>query len=423
MRRVLAAGLALALVGACGGSGDDDGRISTRKTTTTRADAANTTTASDATTTSAAGATTTTRRSGAATTGPSSTNATAPVVDRVAAVRMATMRQPIAMALRAGDDALYIAEKGGRVRRMTVSGNTATLEGTILDINDRISTGNEQGLLGIAFSPDGARFYASYTNTTGDTRVVEFPFSNGAVVKSVERVILAVDQPYPNHNGGQINFGADGMLYVALGDGGAGGDPQGYAQNLNTLLGKILRIQVTPSGNPPYTIPGDNPLVGQAGRRGEIWHYGLRNPWRWSFDRATGEQWIADVGQNAYEEVNHIAAGRKGVNFGWVNREGKHAYNGGSKPPGAVDPEYELTHDDGNCSVTGGFVYRGSQIRGLAGSYVFADYCRGRITAAAGGALRELGPQIDEVSSFGQDASGELWVFSLAGGVSRLDRA
>jgi hypothetical protein len=154
-----------------------------------------------------------------------------------------------------------------------------------------------------------------------------------------------------------------------------------------------------------------------------VWHYGLRNPWRMSFDRATGEQWIGDVGQGDYEEIDHVAAGRKGVNFGWNKREGKHPYNGGAAPSGAVDPELELTHADGNCSVTGGYVYRGEAIRGLGGTYVFADYCRARLLGASGGTIRELGPKLSAVSSFGEDASGELWVMSLEGPVYRLERA
>jgi glucose/arabinose dehydrogenase len=329
------------------------------------------------------------------------------------------MSTPIALAVRPGEPtAVYIAQQGGQVRRLA----DRTLSGNVLDISGRIKSGGEQGLLGIAFSPDGNWLYASYTNTDGDTRIVVYPFTNGRANAAAERVILAEDQPYPNHNGGQINFGPDGYLYVALGDGGSGGDPGNRAQNLGTVLGKILRIAPRTSGSPAYTVPADNPFVGNTAARPEIWHYGLRNPWRWSFDRANGEQWIADVGQGDYEEVNHVGAGAKGVNFGWNKREGKHAYNGGAMPAGAIDPEIETTHAAGNCSITGGYVYRGAEIRGFAGTYVFSDYCRGELMAYGGGSLRQFGVHIDSPSSFGEDANGELYVLSTRGGVYRLER-
>ncbi len=394
MRRVAAAMLALSMVAACGGS-DDDNRVETRKKTTT------------------------TRR---VTTTTPDTSGTA-VTDKVAATKVATLKRPIALAVRPGEpSAVYIAQKDGTVRRLQVTASGATVDlQPVLNIATKVSTGSEQGLLSITFSADGNWLYASYTNTDGDTRVVVFPFSNGRADEADERVILAVDQPYPNHNGGQVNHGPDGLLYIALGDGGSGGDPQDNAENLGSLLGKILRVAPNPAGG--YSVPGDNPFVGQRGKRGEIWHYGLRNPWRWSFDRANGEQWIADVGQNDYEEINHVGAGAKGVDFGWNRREAKHAFNGGTRPAGAVDPEYELAHSAGNCSITGGYVYRGTTIRGFAGTYVFADFCRGQISAASGGTLRELGLRVESVSSLGEDANGELWVLSLAGGVYRLTRA
>lgn len=348
----------------------------------------------------------------------------APVVtDRLAAQQMASLNQPIAFAVRAGDASAYIAEKDGQVKRLAVDANRATVTATILDISDRVSTGGEQGLLGIAFARDGSKLYADYTNTSGDTRVVEYPMANGVAVKGSERTVLAVPQPYPNHNGGEVIFGPDNLLYIGLGDGGNGGDPQGNGQNTNVLLGKILRINPNASGAQAYTIPADNPFAGQTGKRGEIWHYGLRNPWRFSFDQATGEQWIADVGQDLYEEVDHIASGRSGVNFGWGAREGTHPYNGGLRPAGAVDPSYETTHGDGNCAVTGGYVYRGSVIHGLAGTYLFADVCKGRIIGASGGVTRDLGVDVASPVSFGEDASGELWVLSLNGPVYRITRA
>jgi glucose/arabinose dehydrogenase len=339
---------------------------------------------------------------------------------------MATLSQPIAMAVRVNDPSVYVAEKAGRVKRLAVNGDSASVAGTILDISDLVTTaGNEQGLLGITFSPDGSKLYVDYTNTDGDTRVVEYPMVGGNAARGSARVLLAVHQPFANHNGGEVVFGPDNLLYIGLGDGGGGGDPSGNGQNLGVLLGKILRIDPTPTSGRPYSIPAGNPFVGQSGARAEIWHYGLRNPWRFTFDRATHEQWIADVGQDAYEEVDHIAAARGGVNFGWNKREGKHAYKGGAIPAGALDPQLELSHSDGNCSVTGGYVYRGSAIRGLAGTYVFADLCKGRLLGASGSsaAIRDLGADISQPTTFGEDASGELWVFSYAGPVYKLTRA
>jgi glucose/arabinose dehydrogenase len=330
------------------------------------------------------------------------------VVDGVALRQMATLNEPIAFALRAGEgDAVFIAEKGGRVRRLHVTGTTASVDGqVVLDIQTRVSTGGEQGLLGIAFAPDGSRLYANYTNTAGDTRVVEYPYANGRADAGAERVLFGVDQPYPNHNGGDVVFGPDGYLYIGMGDGGSGGDPQNRAQNDSSLLGKLLRINATAAGAAP-----------------EIWAKGLRNPWRFSFDRANGDLWIADVGQNAWEEVNHVAGNPSGVNYGWNKREGTHAFNGGVKPNGAVDPVYEYSHNGGNCSITGGFVYRGSEIRGLGGAFVFADYCGGRLMATAGGSARDLQRDVASPISFGEDAAGELWVLSQGGAVYRLVRA
>ncbi len=216
--------------------------------------------------------------------------------------------------------------------------------------------------------------------------------------------MVAIDQPYSNHNGGHVVFGPDGMLYIGMGDGGSGGDPQGHGQNSSSLLGKLLRINPAVSGASP-----------------EIWAKGLRNPWRFSFDRATDDLWVADVGQNQWEEINHVAGNPKGVNYGWNIREGKHSFGTGSTS-GLTDPEYEYSHAGGNCSVTGGFVYRGAAIRGLGGAFVFADYCKGRLMAAAGGSLRDLRRDVDSPISFGEDAAGELFVLSQGGAVYRLVR-
>jgi glucose/arabinose dehydrogenase len=325
------------------------------------------------------------------------------------------------MAVRAGDDALYVAEKGGRVRSLR---NGLLDPSPVLDIADQVSTGSEQGLLGIAFAPDGGHLYADYTNTAGDTRVVEYAFAGGRVDVASRRELLAVAQPYPNHNGGNLVFGPDGFLYIGLGDGGSAGDPQGNGQRLDTLLAKLLRIDPHPSAGAPYTIPPGNPFAGRAGARPEIWAYGLRNPWRFSFDRETNALWIGDVGQNAVEEIDTVKAGVGGQNYGWNRLEGSRPF-AGSAPSGTVAPVHEYTHVDGNCSVTGGYVYRGSRIPGLRGDYLFADYCRGELRALvpSGTAWRAvaLGPKLDAISSFGQDAGGELYVLSLSSGVYRLE--
>ena len=233
-----------------------------------------------------------------------------------------------------------------------------------------------------------------------------------------------MDQPYSNHNGGNLVFGPDGYLYIGLGDGGSGGDPHGNAQSLGTLLGKMLRIDPRPSGDSPYGIPPDNPFVDTQGARAEIWAYGLRNPWRYSFDRSTGDLWIGDVGQSAWEEVDRQPASSDGgENYGWNVREGSHPYADGSAPD-AVDPVYDYPHSDGGCVVTGGYVYRGAAIPDLVGAYVFADFCLGTLEVLRHdgdtAVVTDLGPTVQAVSSFGEDAAGELYVLSLAGGVYRV---
>src|SRR5205823_890591 len=216
-----------------------------------------------------------------------------------------------------------------------------------------------------------------------------------------------------------------GDLYIGLGDGGSEGDPQNRGQNLDTLLGKILRIDPREGGPRPYAIPNDNPFVGRADARPEIWAYGLRNPWRFSFDRTSGDLWIGDVGQNAWEEVDFQRAGSPGgQNYGWRLREGDHEYTG-APPADNVDPIYEYSHDTGGCVVTGGFVYRGAKIRDLQGAYVFSDYCLGKVTALVQRGNRvvahqALGPRADLISSFGEDEQGELYVLSLDGPVYKL---
>ena len=325
-----------------------------------------------------------------------------------------------------GSGSLFIAEQPGVIR---IYQGGALLPEPFLDIRPRVgSRGNEQGLLGLAFHPAYAQnglFYVNYTDRIGDTVIARFSVSGNDANRAdagTEMQLMNVSQPYPNHNGGSVVFGPDGYLYLGLGDGGSGGDPQGNAQSLKTLLGKILRIDV--DNGTPYAIPPGN--IFSDGGAAEIWAYGLRNPWRFSFDRLTGDVYIADVGQNAWEEVNFLPAGSPaGANFGWVIREGTHPYEG-TAPAGIelIDPVAEYGHGQG-CSVTGGFVYRGEALPAWRGVYLYGDYCTGLIWGLArtpDGAwlnrvLFETGLNI---SSFGEDAAGELYLTDLNGGVYRL---
>jgi glucose/arabinose dehydrogenase len=366
------------------------------------------------------------------TTVPPTTTTLAPNL-ALAAVRLSPVAEVsggTALALRMGDPALYVAQQGGQV--VAVHGSQVD-SAPVLDLSGRLVSDGEQGLLGIAFSPDGTKLYVHYSGLRGETVLQEYAFTDGHADPTSARTLLTVEQPQPNHNGGQLTFGPDGLLYLGLGDGGAGGDegaghaPQGNGQSLDTLLGKILRIDPTPSGTGPYTIPGGNPFASGGGRP-EIWVYGLRNPWRFSFDRDTGNVWIADVGQGAWEEIDQVPfANAAGANYGWPNFEGTHPYRGGTLP-NAVAPVFETSHDEGNCSITGGYVYRGTRIPDLRGSYVFADYCRPNIRAVrveAGRVVAERDLRIEgaSIASFGEDAAGELYVLSQSDGLFRLDPA
>jgi glucose/arabinose dehydrogenase len=357
---------------------------------------------------------------------PSATSASTPpsslAAVRIRLVEVATLQQPLALAVRSGDPALYVAQKTGKV--------IAIRDGIVdpipmLDLTEQVSLGGEQGLLGLAFSPDGREAYVNFTDTNGDTHVTAYAVREGRADAASRRDVLFVDQPYSNHNGGNLAFGPDGYLYIGLGDGGSGGDPHGNGQSLSTPLGKMLRIEPTSSGDRPYRIPADNPFVGHADARPEIWAYGLRNPWRYSFDRLTGDLWIGDVGQSAWEEVDlQPSDSAGGENYGWNRMEGDHSYGGASPPAEAVGPVYEYSHDHG-CVVTGGYVYRGKAIPDLVGAYVFADFCAGAIEAVqieSGRVIdhRTLGPVVPSLSSFGEDADGELYAMSLDGGLYRL---
>jgi glucose/arabinose dehydrogenase len=343
---------------------------------------------------------------------------------------IARVEAPTAFATRQGDRAFYITEQVDRVRAVR-DGNLDAQP--VLDLTDRVGSGGERGLLGLTFSADGSKLYVHYTNKDGDTRVDEYAMSGNAADAGSRREILAVDQPQANHNGGQLSFGPDRMLYLGLGDGGGAGDQGsghaegGNGQSLDTLLGKILRIDPRASGGREYTIPPDNPFANGGGLP-EIWAYGLRNPWRFSWDGETNDLWIADVGQNQWEEVDFVAGGRAaGLNFGWNRLEGTHQFSG-QAPANAVPPIYEYSHDGGGCSVSGGYVYRGAKIPDLRGAYVFSDYCDSALRAITqkGGKLadqRDLGAKSNQVAAFGQDQDGELYVLSQGDGLQRLDPA
>jgi len=279
-----------------------------------------------------------------------------------------------------GSGRLFVAEQAGRIR---IVHDGALVDRPFLDITDRIASGGERGLLGLAFHPgypNDPRFFVNYTDRNGDTVIAAYRVAAGdpdVADPSSEVVLLHVDQPYPNHNGGGTVFGPDGMLYLALGDGGSGGDPQGNGQRVDTLLAKILRIDVAhPAQGKPYGIPPDNPYVGVAGARPEIWMTGLRNPWRFQFDPATGDLWIGDVGQSKWEEIDVARAGQRGLDFGWNITEGFHCYqpSDGCDQSGLTPPVAEYGHDLG-CAVIGGVVFRGPAQGALAGGYVFGDAC------------------------------------------------
>lgn len=319
---------------------------------------------------------------------------------------------------------LFVVEQPGRIR---------ILEGGIvqqtpfLNISDRVLSGGERGLLGLAFHPEyknNGRLFVNYTRAgDGATVIAEYRRSaNHAKFLSTERILLLVEQPFSNHNGGMLAFGPDGFLYVGMGDGGSGGDPGNRAQNFYTLLGKMLRLNV--DGPQPYGVPKDNPFVSTKGR-GEIFAVGLRNPWRFSFDMHTGMLWAGDVGQGEWEEIDIVQLGR---NYGWRSMEGSHCFHPkkGCVQQGVELPIAEYRHHAGRCSVTGGYVYRGKKVPGLTGRYIFGDFCTGEIFALPHDAEKNENELSDisillktdlNIASFGQDRQGEVYVLDLAGGI------
>ena len=376
-------------VAACGSDGSDAGGPQTSPSVTQVANGATTTTDG---------------------TGTPAEEPPGPLVDTMVA---ASVHEPIQLIERPGDEGhLWLAERAGRVRRLAVGqgGNELTPTGDyVLDISDQTTTEAERGLLGMAFSPDGGLLYLSSTDLDGNTEVVSYEMAGDEVEASTRTVVFTQDQPFPNHNGGHIVFGPDDMLWLGLGDGGSGDDPDNNAQNPDSNLGKMLRIDP------------------QTDER-EIVVSGLRNPWRFSFD-TDGSLWIGDVGQNAIEEIDHLPEDAiDGANLGWSGYEGSEPYldGDGRRPADPVPPVFEYSHDGGNCSITGGFVYRGKAIASLQGAYLFADYCAGRLRAVRLGddgtfdQELDLGVDVDRPVSFTADASGEPYVLSQDGNIVRL---
>ena len=392
---------AAALVAACG-SGGNDTRAATPSATATTAAA------------------------------PSATETPQATASRGARLkRVASFSSPVYVTSPPGDTRrLFVVEQDGRVM-VVVGGRKRSTP--FLDIRSQVQSGSEQGLLSVAFAPDYAssgRFYVYFTDRSGDQRVVEYRRASADRADGGSaRLVLRMNDSEGNHNGGLLLFGPDKHLYIGTGDGGGAGDQhgaRGNAQNLRSLLGKILRIDPAQSGGQAYTIPSDNPFVGRQGAQGEIYSYGLRNPWRFSFDRKTGDLAIGDVGQNDIEEIDFVRRGKgSGANFGWRPFEGRSRYTPGESAPGHVPPVITRSHGAGWCSITGGVVVRDRSLSGLRGRYLFGDICKPRIYSAklsAGRAtgVRATSMRVESISSFGEDARGRVYAVSLDGPVYRL---
>jgi glucose/arabinose dehydrogenase len=338
---------------------------------------------------------------------------------------VARAQTPVALAVAEDNTTFYVGERAGLVR---VIRNGRLDPRPLLDLTDQVVVEGEGGLLGLAVAPDGRRLYVSFTDAEHAVRLVEVAVDGGEVDSASRREVLTIRQPSTRHHGGNLVVGPDGLLWLGVGDGSAGGDPANAAQSLGVLSGKLLRLDPTPSGSKEYTVPTSNPFVDRKGARPEIWAFGLRNPWRFSFDRATGDLWIGDVGQYLIEEIDVIGPRQSaGANFGWRRLEGSRGFNG-SPPANAVPPVHEYAHRNGRCAVIGGHVYRGTKIRGLQGAYIYGDVCDGRIRALARARgkpvrHRDLGLRLPGLVSFAEDRAGELYALSLADGIYRLASA
>lgn len=354
------------------------------------------------------------------------------------AVVIAQYESPISLKSRSGSDDLWVAQRNGIIRRIQRTFNDDGVERiaaetrAVLDLSDQVSLGGERGLLDIEFSLDGRLLYVSYTDLDGASVVAEYDIarSNRANPASA-RELIRIPQPASNHNGGSLAMGADGFLYIGLGDGGGSGDPEENGQDTSTLLGSVLRIDPVASDNAPYLIPDGNPFAFNDGGAAEIFLWGVRNPWRFSFDQATGDMWLADVGQNSFEEINHLTAAEgfgNGANLGWNEMEAFEPFDGGSPPPNSTAPAFAYAHEDGRCSVTGGHVYRGDIILPLQGVYLFGDYCTGEVfglTTGADTVVRPLSIQVPpaELVSIGEGPDGELYLVLSEGEIRRIQLA
>jgi glucose/arabinose dehydrogenase len=356
-----------------------------------------------------------------------------PVGDGVGGVRLSTLGefdQPVYVDQPPDDpDHLFVVEQGGRIMVMR---DERPVEEPFLDLSDEVSCCGERGLLSVAFAPDYGKsglFYVYYTDKQGTIRIVEYRRSESnplAADAGSARELLHVAHPFPNHNGGLVVFGPDGLLYTGLGDGGSQNDPDRNGQDLGTLLGKLLRIDPDPANGKPYTVPADNPFVDRPDARPEIYSYGLRNPWRFAFDPLTDDLAIGDVGQDEAEEVDLVARGEgRGANFGWSAYEGFNRFNDDQRAPDAVPPVFAYDHDSG-CSITGGYVVRDRKLPTLYGRYLYGDFCAGQLHSFTARPNRRatddrpLGVQVPSLSSFGEDDAGHVYATSLEGPVYRL---
>lgn len=345
----------------------------------------------------------------------------------VVATEIATTTQPIGFALRPGDDRLFVIDQDGGI--MALDTETGAVE-EVADLRSFTAARGEQGLLGLAFSPDGDRAYVNHTDLDGDTVIAEYRVeSDGRLDIGSRRVLLEIDQPFGNHNGGRVVIGPDALLYIGMGDGGSAGDPLRLATDLSSLHGALLRIDPTPTADDPYQIPADNPYLDIEGARPELFAIGLRNPWGFGFDEVTGDLWVADVGQNEYEELNLVRAGTDGtvagagVHFGWSAFEGFSDFNDDVIATDHHRPVLVYEHGERGCSITGGDVYRNGSITELESAYVFSDFCSGRLWAFDADADIEVELlQLDRVAAVSRGPDDEIWVASHNGTIWRIDR-
>ncbi len=373
--------------------------------------------------------------------GSGNTNDEGPLLSNVR-VRMqpvVTLKAPTTLAGRPNSTDLFVTEQAGTVRRIEVEDDGTNnpsfslVPDPTIDITAKVASGGERGLLGITFSPDANTLFLYYTALDGAITVDSFAMQGNTADPKTGTNLISIPHDRPNHNGGALITGPDGLLYIGTGDGGGGGDPDKNGQRTDTLLGRILRIDpTTTSGTKNYGIPASNPFAAGSNGAPEVFSYGLRNPWRISFDRGNGDLWIADVGQNEIEEINRVRASTgngNGVNYGWNLMEGNSPFQGGVAPSNHTAPVFDYGHADENCSVTGGYVYRGKAIPALRGAYVFGDFCKSKIrglvvsdNGSAAPEVRDLGIAVsaNTLAAFGEDATGELYVLSLGGEISRI---